>query len=325
MRNLNKKLQVELYKKLYLIRQAEQTIVENYGNDEMKTPMHMSMGEEAIVVGVCAALLNNDQVFGTYRSHGLYLAKVGETDKFFAEMYGKVTGVVRGKGGSMHLADPDAGLMATSAVVASTIPVAVGAAFANKIKGNKKIVAVFFGDGALDEGVFWESLNFACLKQLPIIFVCEDNDLAVHTFKHQRQGYKSIDSIISKFNCKAFSIKTTDVERVFDLTLKAIAEIKKSRCPVFLHFFYYRYLEHVGIDEDFEIGYRNQEEFANWFKKDPIALQKKRVLKKISSKSLLKIEEKIDKQINKSLELAKKAPFPDIKELGDNVFYKNKE
>ena len=156
-----KELNLELYKKVYLIRSVEDAICKNYIDDHMKTPMHMSMGGEAIASGICHALSPQDQVLGSYRSHALYLAKVGETEEFFAEMYGKKTGMVQGKGGSMHLIAPDEGLISTSAIVGTGIPVGVGAAFANKTHKNGKITVVFFGDGAIDEGVFWESVNAA--------------------------------------------------------------------------------------------------------------------------------------------------------------------
>jgi len=171
-----KELNIELYKTMYLIRKTEEKIQEHYHEDEMKTPMHMSMGEEAIAVGVCHALKAKDQIFGTYRSHAIYLAKTQNINDFFAEMYGKDTALLKGKGGSMHMCNPDGGFMGSSGIVASAIPVAVGAAFANKTVKNEKYVAVFFGDGAANEGVFWESLNVACLMKLPIIFVCADKD-----------------------------------------------------------------------------------------------------------------------------------------------------
>jgi len=189
---IRKKLLLILYKKAYLIRAAEELITKHYDTNHMKTPMHMSMGEEGIMAGVCSALPRNSKTFGTYRSHGLYLAVAEETDKFFAEMYGKTTGVLKGKGGSMHLLSPSDGLFGISAVVGSTIPVAVGTAYANVYNKNKHITAVFFGDGAVDEGVFWESLNIACLKKLPVLFVCEDNGYAVHTPPVERRGYKSL-------------------------------------------------------------------------------------------------------------------------------------
>ncbi len=316
------KLNIGLYKKLYLIRRAEEAIIDNYNDDEMKTPMHMSMGEEAIVAGVCEALGRKSQVFGTYRSHALYLVNTLETDKFFAEMYGKATGGAKGKAGSMHLSSPETGFMGASAIVASNIPVAVGAAFANKFKKNNKMVAVFFGDGALDEGNFWESLNVACLMQLPILFICEDNEFAMHASISQRQGYESIAEIISKFNCHVFQAKTTDAEAIFKLAQKAIRLTKKTQRPSFLHLRYYRYLEHVGINEDFDAGYRSKKDFEMWYKRDPVILQRKKLLNSgIKEKNLLAIEKQIDAKVEKSVKSAQKAPLANKGEVYTDVFY----
>lgn len=323
MTNLN--LHLELYKKMYLIRKAEEAIIKNYPSDEMKTPMHMSMGEEAITAGVCQALGPKNQVYGTYRSHALYLSKTGETDKFFAEMYGKVTGVVRGRGGSMHLSYPEKGLMATSAVVASTIPAAVGSAYANKYLKNGKTVGIFFGDGAVDEGVFWESLNIACLMKLRIIFICEDNGYAVHTETVRRHGYKSIVDIVKNFNCKVFFSQSTDSEEIYEISKKAINFVKKEKKPVFLYFKYYRYLEHVGVNWDFDKGYRSEKEFRRWFKKDPVKLQKKRLLRLGFDKTQIeKVENTIANQVKESIQKAKKSPFPANKEVFEDVFYESK-
>lgn len=314
-------LNLELYKKLYLIRQAEVKIREHYMEDEMKTPMHMSMGEEAIAVGVCHALKPEDQVLGTYRSHAIYLAKTQNIDDFFAEMYGKDTALLKGKGGSMHLCAPEAGFMGTSAIVASSIPVAVGAAFANRRQGNGRLVAVFFGDGACDEGAFWESLNIACLMKLPILFVCEDNGFAVHTPGSQRQGYKSITDIISRFDCSVLKDKTTDVEAIYNLTLEAIASIKKTQMPSFLHLRYYRYLEHVGVNEDFNAGYRSREEFEEWYQVDPVNLQRKKLRQQgVKEAEIAGIEAEINTRIENSLKSAREAPFAEGGELYNGVF-----
>ena len=316
------RLDLEIYKKIYLIRKTESVIIENYKDNAMKTPMHMSAGSEAIEVGVCLALSNKDQVFGTYRSHALYLARGGNINKFFGEMFGKITGAVKGKGGSMHLSAPEKGLMATSAVVASTIPVAIGAAYANKIKKNRRITAVFFGDGAIDEGAFWESLNMACLMKLPIIFVCEDNGLAVHTSDKQRHGYNDISEIVSQFRCNVYRSISTDTKEIYDLTKKALRSIKIARKPSFLHFKYYRYLEHVGVNEDFEAEYRLRGEFEKWYRVDPIKLQRTKLLKiGFSEKSIDKIEARIDGQILLSLKKAKSAKFANKKELYKDVLY----
>lgn len=313
---------LNFYKQLFLIRSAEEKIVAEYQFDEMKTPMHMSMGEEAIVVGVTQALGSNSQTFGTYRSHALFLAVTQNTDQFFSEMYGRKAGAVKGKGGSMHLSCPEKGLMATSAVVASTIPVAVGSAYSNKYLKNGKIVAVFFGDGAVDEGVFWESLNIACLMRLPIIFICEDNGFAVHSKTVKRRGYKSLMNIVKNFNCKVISTDSTDVEEIYKISKKAVTFVKINNQPVFLNLKYYRYLEHVGVNKDFDVGYRSKIEFGKWLKKDPIKLQKERLLKmNINNTQIEKLEEEIMNKIERSINLAKNSPFPESKETYRDVLY----
>ena len=314
------KLSTELYKKVYLIRRTEEKIQEHYLEDEMKTPVHLCIGEEAIAAGVCHALNQNDQVFGTYRNHGLYLAKIGETDNFFAELYGKKTGVSKGKSGSMHLSEPESYFMGSSAIVSTALPIAAGTSFVNKQKNNGKIVVVFFGDGALEEGVFWETLNFACLKELPIIFICEDNGLAIHSRINERQSYKSITDIVSKFGCNIFKDNSTDPELIYKLTSDAINMQTKNNKPCFLHLKYYRYLEHVGINQDFKFGYRSEDEFKRWYQVDPVCLQRKKLLEYISEERIQKIEGDIDEKIDNSVKLAQTAPFPDRNEIFTDVF-----
>ena len=312
-------LNCALYRKLYLIRAAEEWIRKRYMDDMMKTPMHMSMGGEAISAGVCQALAASDQVLGTYRSHGLYLAKTGETDRFFAEMYGKSTGVAKGKGGSMHLTAPDNGLVCTSAVVATTIPVALGVAFANKHRGNDRLTAVFFGDGALDEGAFWESLNSACSMELPVLFVCEDNGYAVHSPVAQRHGYDSIAEIASGFHCDVFSEESTDAELIHDLAREAADSIRAHGRPAFLHLKYYRYLEHVGVHEDFAQGYRSREEYEAWARMDPVQLMRTKLLQWLPESEVVEIERAVDSQITESVQRAVDAPFPPKSELYEDL------
>lgn len=312
---------LEIYKKLYLIRRSEELIIKHYKEDEMKTPMHMSVGEEAIVVGVVAALQKQDQVFGTYRSHGLYLAKTGDVDKFFAELYGKVTGSARGKAGSMHLASPEKRMMLTSAVVGTSIPAAVGAALANKFLKNRKIVAAFFGDGAINEGVFWESLNFACLKKLPILFVCEDNNFAIHSPVRERVGYKSLVQVVSRFHCHVAGSDTTDVFEIYRNTSEMIKKMKQTNRPGFLHFKYYRYLEHVGIDEDFHFGYRSRQELLKWKRVDPLLVARRRLFKaRVKENDIIALENNIDRLLTKSIDKARKASYPSKEELFADIY-----
>jgi len=315
------KLNKDLYKKLYLIRRSEKSICKYYPEDDMKTPMHMSMGEEAIVVGVCHALNKQDQIFATYRSHGAFIAKTQNTDDFFAELYAKDTSLIKGKGGSMHLCSPKFGFMGSSAIVASHISVGVGASFTNKFHKNNKIVVIFFGDGATDEGAFWESINIASLMELPVIFVCEDNGFAVHTTAKARRSYTSITQIISKFNYHVFESKSTNVEEIYNLTKETINRIRNDNKPCFMNLKYYRYLEHVGINDDFNNGYRSKVEYDKWLKKDPVKLQREKLLGlNITNIEIKKIENEIDNKIIQSITLAKKAPLSSYNELYNEVF-----
>ena len=317
-----KELSLDLYKKLFLVRRAEQYIIKHYPENEMKCPMHMSMGQEAISVGVCHALKPKDQVFATYRSHAAFLAKTGDTNMFFGELYGRTTGTAQGKSGSMHLAAPGKGYMTSSGVVGSCIPPAVGAAFANKYLQNNQISCVFFGDGALDEGVFWESLNVACVMELPVLFVAEDNGYAVNTPIHARQGFKDIVDVASKFRCNTWKENSTDVEAIYRLTLNSIKWIKITGKPSLLHLKCYRYLEHVGIYEDFNEGYRTRSEYLEWYKRDCLLLQRNRLLSiGYIETDIEGVERLIDGQIKNSIKQAREAPHPE--QLYRGVFYEN--
>jgi acetoin:2,6-dichlorophenolindophenol oxidoreductase subunit alpha len=311
---------LELYRKMFLIRKTEEAIREHYFDDEMKTPMHMSMGSEAISAGVCQALSPRDQILGTYRSHGIYLAKTMEVRRFFAEMYGRATGTSKGKAGSMHLIAPEHGLLCTSAIVASTIPVAIGVAFANKMQKNGIRTAVFFGDGAIDEGAFWESLNAACLWNLPVMFVCEDNGLAVHTPAHRRHGYHDITDIVAGFDCDVYCSDSTDAEVIFALAREALERMGRDLRPAFMHLKYYRYLEHVGVNEDFNAGYRKRDEFDEWSKKDPLPLQRGKLLISRDLADIEVIEKQITKEIEDALIEAGQAPFPEDNVLIEDVY-----
>jgi len=311
---------LELYRKLLLARLCEEKIRELYPQDDIKTPVHLGIGGEAIPVGVCHALPKESKYFGTYRNHTLFLTLSENTDLFFAELYGKATGPCKGKGGSMHLMDPATGLVATSAVVATTIPVAVGVALANQYRQSDDLVAVFFGDGAMEEGVFWESLNFACLKKLGILFVCEDNELAIHALATHRQGFDSVSEAVQGFDCHQVSGDGTDVLNVIRHTQDILKKIKKERKPGFLHLNYFRFLEHVGINEDFEAGYRKPLSPQDRKAKDPLSIMEKHLASQKTPDSLrANIEKDIFKKIESSVERAKAAPFPIPDELYKDV------
>src|SRR5918912_988627 len=203
-------MHARLYRALLRIRRVEEEVARVYPTDKIKSPVHLSIGQEAVSVGVCAALRPDDVVFGTYRGHALYLAKGGDLKAMVAELYGRATGCTRGKGGSMHLVDPEAGVMGTSAVVGTTIANAAGYAYALKLRGSEAAVVSFFGDGATEEGVFAETLNFAVLKRLPVLFVCENNGYAIHTHQSRRQGNPDICARAQAFGMPAESLDGND-------------------------------------------------------------------------------------------------------------------
>jgi acetoin:2,6-dichlorophenolindophenol oxidoreductase subunit alpha len=234
-------------------------------------------------------------------------------------MYGKATGMAKGKGGSMHLTAPDDGVICTSAIVGTTIPVAIGAAFANKSRANGRLVVVFFGDGAVDEGVFWESFNSACAMKLPVMFVCEDNGYAVHSPANERHGYDSIVDIASRFHCDVFLADTTDAEQIYDLTRRATDSIRTKGRPAFLYLKYYRYLEHVGVNEDFNQGYRPREEYLRWAEVDPVKIMRAKLLQWLSESDIAVVERSIRAQISESVRKAIDAPFSSAAELYDDT------
>ncbi|SRR5258708_1737303 len=216
----------KFYRELYRIRRVEEEVARIYPTDKVKSPVHLSIGQEAVSVGVCQALQRSDIVFGTYRSHALYLAKGGDLKKMIAELYGKATGCAKGKGGSMHLVDVEAGVMGASAVVGTSIPHAVGYAYAVKLRSQNIAVVDFFGDGAVDEGVFHESMNFAALKKLPVIFICENNQYAIHAHERTRHPLNNIVERARTYGMPAERIEGNDTLTIYEKVKKAVEEVR---------------------------------------------------------------------------------------------------
>ena len=307
----------KFYRVLYRIRRTEEEIAKIYPTDKIKSPVHLSIGQEAVSVGVCEALQPIDIVSGTYRSHALYLAKGGDLKKMIAELYGKVTGCAKGKGGSMHLINTAAGFMGTSAVVGTTIPLAVGYAYALKLSGKDAIVVCFLGDGAVDEGVFHESLNFAALKSVPILFICENNGYAVHTHQLKRQPIGNICERASAYGIPSEQIDGNDVFNIYERVKRASSEIRNGRQgPRFFECMTYRWMEHVGPNEDFDAGYRSRSEAQPWFESDPI----KTIGARLNPVRRGQIEVEVEAEIQEAFAFAEDSPFPDEDELYTDVF-----
>ena len=305
------------YRSLYRIRRVEEEIARVYPTDKVKSPVHLSIGQEAISVGVCAALQPQDIVFGTYRSHALYLAKGGDLRQMIAELYGKATGCAKGKGGSMHLIAPEAGMMGTSAVVGTTIANAIGYAYALKYRKQTALVVSFFGDGAVDEGVFSESLNFAALKQLPMIFICENNSYAIHTHQRLRQPQLNICDRAKTYGIPAERIENNDPFNIYEHVTTASARLRKGEAgPFFFECMTYRWKEHVGPNEDYHLGYRTSEEAQPWIDNDPL----RQLAQQITDLRRAAIEAEIEAEIKDAFDFAERSPFPDTAELYTDVF-----
>ena len=314
---------MELYLAMLRIRMVEEKIAELYSEQEMRCPVHLSIGQEAVAVGVCENLSQNDIVMSAHRAHAHYLAKGGDLKAMLAELYGKATGCAMGKGGSMHLVDLNSGFFAAVPIVGSTIPIAVGVAWAFKLKKSSNIVTVFLGDGATEQGVFFESLDFASLKDVPILFVCENNFYSVYSQMNVRQALnRNLSKLAESHGIKSFNGDGNNIDQVSDLTKDAIKYIKSKNSPAFIELETFRWLEHCGPNGDDDLGYRKKGELDQWIKRDPIESYKLQMINnhKLTEKEIIENIEVISAEIDEAFKFAKNSPFPDESILNQHIY-----
>ncbi len=304
------------------IRRIEEAIANRYTEQEMRCPTHLCIGEEAIAVGVSSQLQVSDKVFSNHRAHGHYLAKGGDLPKLIAELYGKEDGCCGGRGGSMHLTDLDAGFIASTPIVGGTVPVAAGMAWAMQLRKQPQVTVVYFGDGCFEEGVMHETLNFAALKHLPIIFVCENNEYAVMTGLDDRQPNRAIHKVARAHGLNSLCGDGNDVEVVAKLSGQAITIAKGGGGAQFIEFLTHRWPEHCGPNEDDDLGYRKQGELDSWKKKCPIEKQKQLCLLKgeINEQDFLQMKQEIDAEIELAFELSHRSLKPDATQVGRYIY-----
>ena len=317
------KEEVSLFYKLLRIRIVEETISKKYTEGKMRCPVHLSIGQEAIPVGICNNLRNEDQIVSAHRSHAHYLAKNGNLKAMLSELYGKKTGCAGGIGGSMHLIDPEVGMVAAVPIVGSSMPIAVGLAWANKLNNSDNVVVVFFGDGAIEEGSFHESLNFASLHSLKILFVCENNNFSVYTNLEKRQSKKrKIFEIAVAHGIESFNADGSNVYDVSKIAGDAISHIKKTGSPYFVELDTFRHLEHCGPSNDDNLSYRDASYVNNWMTKDPLQIAQNILLGKslISLNEVEKFINEIEKECKEAFKYAEMAPFPDKADLFNNLY-----
>jgi pyruvate dehydrogenase E1 component alpha subunit len=305
------------------IRCAEETLTDLYAEQEMRTPTHFSIGQEAVDVGLCAALDRDDVIYSGHRCHAHYLAKGGSLLAMVGELYGKEIGAARGRGGSVHLTQPEVGVIASSAILGQTIAVAVGSAFAFALDRVPRVAVSFFGDGAIEEGVFHESLNFAVVRKVPVLFVCENNLYSTHTPLHVRQPVSQpIFERVRAYGIESAHVDGNDALAVYQGALKAIAACRGGAGPYFLECTTYRWREHVGPLWDYDRGYRSKEEVEQWMARCPI----KRLSEYCLARSICTGEElqswrrEFEEEVAEAVAVAKRSPFPAVESILEGTY-----
>ena len=319
---LDEEFVLNIYKKLYEIRRVEERIAESYPEQEIRCPVHFSIGQEACAVGVCEFLNNEDHIYSTHRCHGHYLAKGGNLPAMIAELYGKIDGCASGKGGSMHLIDVEVGMMGASAIVGGSIPLALGSALTYQLQKKRNVAVAFFGDGASEQGVFYESLQFASLRNLPVIFVCENNLYATYSSLTERQP---LDNIFerAKFS-NMFGVRTdgNDIIDILNVSRTAIDRARNGEGPTLIECRTYRWLDHVGPNEDIDVGYRTRDELDSWREKCPVKSFENYLIKDqdFEESKLKDTRNLVEQNISDAFDFAKNSPFPSKTDLYEGVF-----
>ncbi len=294
------------------IRQAEEKIVEVYAKEQtMRTPTHLSIGQEAVAAGLGLALHKNDQIFVGHRCHAAYLAKGGSLEGFFAELCGRASGICGGRAGSAHLSDHSAGIYA-SPILSSMIPVAVGAALSFKMDGKNQVAVAVFGDAAIEEGVFAESLNFAVAKKLPVLFLCENNLYSTYSPMSVRQPSSPIFERVRIPELDTRQIDGNDAVLVYECLSRVVDKVRRESKPYFVECLTYRIREHVGPLFDYDRGYRTKQEVEAWMTKCPIKKLKQELIhSQIMTETAIKtLEEQWQHVCDEAYKKALAAPWP---------------
>ncbi|MBS0546260.1 MAG: thiamine pyrophosphate-dependent dehydrogenase E1 component subunit alpha [Proteobacteria bacterium] len=320
---MNADLSRRLLRDMIRIRAVEEGIVTRYSQQKMRCPVHLSVGQEGPSVAVGAVLRPTDLAVSGHRAHAHYLAKGGDLPAMIAEIYGKATGCCSGKGGSMHLVDERVGFMGSTAIVGGTVPVGVGLALAKSLGAGDDIVCIFIGDAVLETGVFYESASFAVLRQLPVLFLCENNLYSVYSPLSVRQPEgRSLAGVAAGIGLGTSSGNGNDVAEAYDLIAAAVAKIRSGGGPQFVELATYRWREHCGPLFDNDIGYRTVEEFEDWKARDPIAAFTARLfaVKTIDDKWLAAEGAAIDGEIEAAFRFAEQSPFPEPSERFSDLY-----
>ncbi len=314
-----------MYKTMLRIRLFEERVADLIEAEEIKCPCHLCIGQEAIATGVCAALEKEDYVWGGHRSHGHYLAKGGNLRAMMAELYGKTTGCSKGRGGSMHLLAPEVGILGTVPLVAATIPLAVGAGLASKLRGDHRVSVSFFGDGATEEGHFHESLNVAALYRLPVIFVCENNFYSSHLHLLERRAEDNIYKAGEVHGIPGIRLDGNDVIAVYRAAIEAVNRARNGGGATLLECRTYRWRGHVGPSWDMDVGVERKDELKEWLPRDPVARIGAHMIDLgVEKGTLAQIEQEVRAEVEDAVVFARESPYPDESRFLEHVFCSGK-
>jgi len=317
---MSKEKMVEIYRKMVTIRTFEYKVKDLFAQGKIVGALHLSIGEEAVPVGVCSALKSGDYVLSNHRGHGHCIALGVDVKRMMAELFGRETGVCRGKGGSMHLADFSVGMLGASAIVGGGLPLAVGAGLSSKIRKTDQVTVVFFGDGASNQGTFHESMNLAAIWRLPVLFVCENNQYAESTPVAKAMLVKNVADRAAAYGIPGRVVDGMDVLAVHEGVNKYIDNVRRGEGPVLLECKTYRYFGHEVGDPWWT--YRSKEEVEEWKKKDPIGSFEKRLISMnlMTKEDAKLISQEIKDLIEESVKFGVDSPFPEPQEAFKDVF-----
>lgn len=316
-------LEQDLLFQMKRIRFVEEEIARRYPEGKMRCPTHLSIGQEGVAAAVGAALRCDDHAMSTHRAHAHYLGKGGSLKAMIAELYGKETGCSHGRGGSMHLVDLSAGFMGSTAIVANSIPVGVGLGLSIQLHGGDQVSCIFVGDGAVEEGIFFESVNFCAVRNLPVLFICENNLYSVYSPLSVRQPKgREIYRMVEAIGLEVAHGDGNDVMQVHGMTSGALQRVREGGGPGFLEFATYRWREHCGPHYDNDIGYRTEEEFRDWKARDPVilfeaALAERGILPDLRPEEM---DRRITEEVEAAFEYAESSPFPDRGGVSAHLF-----
>ena len=321
MAKITRKVLLDMHRRMVRIRHFEETSGRAMEDGKIPGALHLYVGQEAVAAGVMVHLNDDDQITSTHRGHGHLIAKGGQFEPMFAELYGKANGYCKGKGGSMHICDMSLGMLGANGIVGGGAPIAMGAAFSNRFRGTRQVAATFFGDGASNEGAFHEAANMAGLYKLPILFVCENNGFGEYTPQASHQAIVDIADRAPGYGMPGVIVDGMDAVAVWEAAGEAVRRARAGKGPTLLECKTYRYYDHVGV-RGMGIDYRTDEEVAYWKGRDPIEMLEQRLAeqKMLSPAQARKVHEEVQAEVDAAMAAAEAAPLPDPAAVLDDVY-----